>query len=153
MSNDIVPHRHPINGAVKRIFANDEEIELLAMAIANGMTNKEMASLFGCSTAKIGEEKRNPIVKAVVLKFVEDRVIRVARKVDSVMEQRLLNADELDTDTLLKIRKEYLGGALRLQTQGSAKDVSTINEAMDAIESDAGFAKELQELLAKNSKK
>lgn len=153
MEENIVPHRNPVSGAVKKFFATDEEVELLAQAIATGLSSKEMAELFGCSRGKINEEKRNPIVKAAVLKLVEDRVIRVTRKVDSVIEQRLNMAEELDTETLLKIRKEYLGGVLRMQTQGSAKDAATVNEAMNQIESDPNFARELEELLNKSGGK
>lgn len=126
-----------------------DKLELFAQALSEGESTKELAKLFLISERTVRIYKKDPRVKAAALKYIEDRVIRVTRKVDAQIEQRLENPEELDTDTLLKIRKEFLGGVLRLQTQGGKADSDTINEAMDAIESNPEFAKELQELLTK----
>ena len=52
----------------------------------------------------------------------------------------------MTTKELLDVRKEYLGGTLRQQTEGRA-DAATINDTMNALESDPEFATELGELL------
>jgi hypothetical protein len=54
---------------------------------------------------------------------------------------------------LLKIRKEYLGGVLRLQAEGGKPDAETINEAMNQLEDDPEFATELRELLERQPQK
>jgi hypothetical protein len=144
----------PRRGVQKSPVLDDpEKFELFVDGLANGASNKELAEIFDVTPRSICNYKRDPRVRAAALKFIEDRVLRITRKTDSIIEQRLQDADELDTDTLLKIRKEFLGGAFRLQTQGGKTDAKTINDAMDEIEENPEFAKELQELLARQPAK
>lgn len=135
------------------VLDDAEMLELFVQSLCNGMSNSELADMFNVTTRSVSTYKHDPRVRAASLKYIEERVIRVARQVDTEIEKRLEDCDELDTVTLLKIRKEFLGGALRMQTQGGKTDAKTINEAMDEIESNPEFAKELQELLAKQAAK
>lgn len=128
-------------------FDNQEKVDLFAQGLADGTKLKELAGMFGVSNWSAVQYKKDPRMKAAVLRKIEERVHRVTRVVDAKIEERLEEADDLDTDTLLKIRKEFLGGALRLQTQGNKADANTINDAMDEIESNPEFAAELQQLL------
>ena len=89
--------------------------------------------------------RRDPRVKAHALKLVEDRVLRVTRRTDAVIEARLANADQMTIKELLDIRKEFLGGALRAQTEKA--DEQTVTEAMQAIEDNPNIVEELQKLL------
>ena len=144
----------PRRGAAQSPVLDDEaKFDLFVISLCDGATNGELAEVFGVSTRSITNYKRDPRVRAASLKLIEDRVLRIARRTDSIIEQRLQDAEQLDTDTLLKIRKEFLGGAFRLQTQGGKTDAKTINDAMDEIEENPEFAKELQELLARQPAK
>jgi hypothetical protein len=87
--------------------------------------------------------RRDPRVKALVSKMNEDRVLQISRKVDSVIEARLGRADDLDTETLIKIRKEYGGGAVAR----TEMDDTTIAEAMSRLEDDPAFADDLAKFI------
>ena len=90
--------------------------------------------------------RRDPRVKARVAKINEDRVIQISRKVDSIIEGRLAHAEEMDTETLLRIRKEYGGAAV---ARKEAIDDATVSEALDALEQNPDLDDELRELLEK----
>lgn len=89
--------------------------------------------------------RRDPRVKGIILKLIEDRILQVTRKVDGVIADRLERADELTITELLAIRKEFLGGALRAQTEKADED--TIAEAQDWIERNPEAAEQLESLL------
>jgi hypothetical protein len=111
------------------------------------MTRQEMCDEFGVKDKDtITRWRRDPRVKAHAWKLVEDRILSVTRRVDASIEARLANADNLTIKELLDIRKEFLGGALRTQTEKA--DEATINEAMDAIEDNPDFVADLKKLLA-----
>lgn len=126
-----------------------ENVELFASALASGHSTAELAELFSISAPTVRTWKRDPRVKAAAFTFIEDRILTVARKVDSEIEARLAVPAELSTDELLKIRKEFLGGALRTKTESAGSDHNTVNDAMNELEGDPELAKGLQDLLAK----
>lgn len=126
-----------------------EYVRLFGEAVATGMTLQELADVFeiGVSTAK--EYKKDPRVIAVARKHIEDRVLEITRKVDSAIAARLQEAHKMDTDTLLKIRKEFLGGAFRAQTEGGKDDPTTVNETIAEIEKNPELLIEMLAVLNK----
>lgn len=134
-------------------LSDPEFVKLVAESFANGLSRSEMAELFNMSKGTITTWRRDPRVRAQTLKLIEDRVVRITSKVDAVIASRLEYADDIETETLIKIRKEYLGGALRTASEGKGADAETINEAMNEIEADPERLKELTELLGKSAKK
>lgn len=136
------------NGQRGRPGALDDSdyAKLVATWFANGATRQEMADEFDVSTWTITQWRKDIRVKAHTHKIIEDRIIAVTRKIDSVIEQRLLKAETMTIRELLDTRKEYLGGALRQQTE-KADDATTI-EAMEAIENDPKFMEKLEALMA-----
>ena len=127
-------------------LADAEFAKAVAEAFVAGQSRQEMCDLFGVKDRDtITRWRRDPRVKVHAFKLIEDRVLQVTRRVDAVIAERLENATELSIDELIKIRKEFLGGALRAQTEKA--DEATITEAMEAIESNPEFAEELQKLL------
>lgn len=119
----------------------------VAEAFAAGMSRKQMCELFGVRDVDtITRWRRDPRVKAHALKIIEDRVLQVTRKVDGVIAERLEHASEMTIQELLSIRKEFLGGALRAQTERA--DEHTVNEAMEALESNPTLVEDLEKLLA-----
>lgn len=121
-------------------------LKRVAQCFYEGLSRKAM-----CEELDVKDEetitrwRRDPRVKALVAKMNEDRVMQISRKVDSIIEGRLAHAKDMDTDTLIKIRKEYGGSTVaRRETDDSA-----ITEAMEALETNPDFAEELEEFLKK----
>lgn len=134
-------------------LSDPDFVKLVAEAFSNGMARSEMAETFGVSKGTITTWRRDPRVRAQTLKLIEDRVIRITSKIDAIIGHRLQYAEDIETETLIKIRKEYLGGALRTASEGKGADAETINEAMNEIEADPERLKELTELLGRSAAK
>lgn len=138
-----MPQHRP--GAVSKI-ADPEVAELVAQMFANGSSRQEIADEFDIKDLKtISRWRRDPRVKNRVLKLIEDRVLEVTRKTDSVIAQRLQNAEDLTIKELLDIRREFLGGQLRAQTERA--DEGAITDAVEALEENPDLMEELEELL------
>ena len=128
-------------------LADPEFAKKVGEAFAAGLSRRDMADMFEVKDLDtITRWRRDPRVKAVALKVIEDRVLQVTRKVDGVIAERLEHANEMTIRELLDIRREFLGGALRAQTEKA--DDETIAEAQDWLESHPEKAAELEELLS-----
>lgn len=124
----------------------------VAEAFAAGLSRQDMCDMFGVKDRDtITRWRRDPRVKAYALKIIEDRVLQVTRKVDGVIAERLEHASDMTVMELLAIRKEFLGGALRAQTENV--DDATVGEAMRALENNPELMEQLDALLAGNSDK
>jgi hypothetical protein len=134
-------------------LADPEFLKLICEAFAAGCSRGEMAKEFSVAKSTLTVWRRDPRVRALTLKLIEDRVVRITSKIDSEISARLQFPDEIETETLIKIRKEYLGGALRIAAEGKVADSETVNEAMMEIESNPERLAELTELLSNSTKK
>jgi hypothetical protein len=139
---------------------NDPEIvDLFAKGVTDGLTTAELAENFAVTDRTIRNWKNDPRVKAAAYKFINERIIRITARTDAKLDALVASADfkelpiEEQVTLLLKIRKEYLGGVLRLQAEGGKPDAETINEAMNQLEDDPEFATELRELLERQPHK
>jgi transposase len=121
-------------------------IDLFAALVVSGATNEEIAQQCEISDRSVRNYKKDPRVKAAAIKLTEDRILRITRKVDSEIEQRLQHPNEIPTDELIKLRKEYLPGFVRQQVDAQA-DAATIEEVMTEIEDDPELAEKLRELV------
>ena len=122
-----------------------EQAKAVGEAFAAGLSRKDMCELFNVEDPDtITRWRRDPRVKAVALKVIEDRVLQVTRKVDGVIAERLEHASDMTVAELLAIRKEFLGGALRAQTEKA--DETTIAEAQNWLEENPEAAEELERL-------
>lgn len=120
--------------------------QAVAEAFAAGVSRQDMCDMFNVEDPDtITRWRRDPRVKSRALKIIEDRVLQVTRKVDGVIAARLEEADGMTITELLSIRKEFLGGALRQQTEKADED--TINEAASFLENDPHAAEMLEEML------
>jgi hypothetical protein len=127
-------------------LADPDFAQQVAEAFAAGCSREDMCEMFGVSQPDtITRWRRDPRVKARAFKIIEDRVLQVTRKVDGVIAGRLEDADHMTIRELLDIRKEFLGGALRAQTEKA--DDETVNEAADFLEKNPEAADALEELL------
>ena len=117
----------------------------VAQAFVDGNSRPAMCEMFGVKDPDtITRWRRDPRVRAYALKLIEDRVLQVTRKVDGVIAARLENAENMTIVELLAIRKEFLGGALRGQTEKA--DEQTVNEAYEWLEKNPEKAEELERL-------
>jgi trehalose-6-phosphate synthase len=130
---------------VQSAISDPEYAKLVAEAVVAGLTLKQLSENFEISMDTARRWRRDPRIKAHALKMVEDRVIQITRKVDSVIEARLAHASEMSMKELLDIRKEYLGGALRTQTERGDDEVTSA--AMDLLEQNPDLASKMVALL------
>lgn len=138
-------HENSNQPFVKGKLKDPEFAKKVAEAFVAGLSRPEMSEIFGVSTWTITQWRRDARVKVHALKLIEDRVLQVTRRVDAVVSRRLEDADKMTTKELLEIRKEYLGGALRQQTEKA--DAETIDEAMTWLDDNPEDAAALQDIL------
>lgn len=128
-------------------LADPEFAQRVAEAFVAGLSRQQMCDLFEVRDRDtITRWRRDARVKAIAMKLIEDRVLQVTRKVDAVIAERLENAAEMTTKELLAIRSEFLGGALRAQTEKA--DDETVNEAMTWLDEHPKEAAELERILS-----
>ena len=129
-------------------LADPDFAQQVAEAFAAGVSREDMCEMFGVSDKDtITRWRRDPRVKQRAMKIIEDRVLQVTRKVDGVIAARLEFADDMTIRELLDVRKEFLGGALRAQTEKADDD--TVNEAASLLENNPEAAEALEALLTK----
>lgn len=127
-------------------LSNPDFAKRVAEAFAGGASRSDMCEMFGVKDPDtITRWRRDPRVKSYALKLIEDRVLQVTRKVDGVIAERLSRASEMSVQELLAIRKEFLGGALRAQTEKA--DEQTVAEAQEWLEANPEKAEALERLL------
>jgi hypothetical protein len=123
-----------------------EFLKLTAECFAAGMSRQAMMEELGVKDRDtITRWRRDPRVKELVKKLIEDRVIQISRRVDSVIEGRLTHADKLSTEELIKIRKEY-GGAVTARTE---KADDALDGAWAALQENPDFVEELEQLMSR----
>lgn len=128
-------------------LSDPEHVKAVAEAFAAGASRQQMCEMFNVSDpATITRWRRDPRVKAMALKIIEDRVLQVTRKVDGVIAERLEHTEDMSIKELLLIRKEFLGGALRSQTEKADEDV--ILQMMEAMEANPNIEEQLQALVS-----
>jgi len=81
-------------------------VELLAQMYVDGLTHVEIAEEFNSTPRSVPNWLKRADVQARAAELGRARVNRVTRKIDSIIEARLEHTDKIDTETLLKIRKE-----------------------------------------------
>lgn len=124
-----------------------ENVKLVAQAFADGVTREKMCETFEVKDpGTITRWRKDPRVKAEVRKLLNDRILRISSKTDSVIEQRLQNAHEMSIDDLIKVRKEFGGSSL---VGEKIDEDSMLNEAMEALEANPELLDEMRALLEK----
>jgi hypothetical protein len=134
--------------AQRRGMLSDPDLcQRVAEAFAAGCSRQQMCEMFNVDSLQtITRWRRDPRVRARALKIIEDRVLQVTRKVDGVIAERLEHADEMSVKDLIMIRKEYLGGALRAQTEKADDDA--VIQMMEAMEANPDLDKQIEALLS-----
>lgn len=152
------PHRQPGRGRPTPL--NDPEwVDRFAYAVCEGLTTKQLMETFEVSDRTVRTYKNDPRVKNAATKHVNDRIMRITAKTDAKLDAILGGDDfkelplEEQIALLLKVRKEYLGGAMRMTVEGGKIEAGQINDAMDELEDNPEFAAELRELLERGTSK
>lgn len=138
---------HPSRNGRPSGLNDPERVKLAAAYFVEGATREKMAAELGVSPWTITQWRKDPRVRAQVTKLVEDRVMRIVGKTDHIIEGRLQEAQNMDTELLLRIRKEFLGGAFRALHEGGKADEDTVYEAMGEVEADPELLSGLRDLL------
>ena len=127
-------------------LSDPEFAKEVAEAFVAGLNRQEMCDMFGVKDRDtITRWRRDARVKAFALKLIEDRVYQVTRRVDAIIAQRLEEAEKLTITELVMLRKEFLGGDLRRQTE--KVDADTINEGAQWLEDNPDAADRLERIL------
>lgn len=125
---------------------------VVAEAYMNGLSRPEMAAEFDCHVDTITDWVKDPRVQVHASKAAQERIHRIGRKIDAIIEGRLQEAKDLDTDTLLKIRKEYLDRPLKIMLGEADKNADTINDSMAFLENNPDLAAALFGAMAEDQK-
>lgn len=87
-----------------------------------GDSNEQIAHALNAADSSLNTHKdtitdyrRIPDVAAMIERLSKERIARLTRKIDGKLEARLDGKDKIDTETLLKIRKELLGGVRKIE--------------------------------------
>ncbi len=128
-------------------LSDPENVKLIAEAFAAGATREQMCELADVKDpGTITRWRKDPRVKAEVRKILNDRIMRISAKTDSVIEQRLQNAAEMTIDDLIKIRKEFGGSALGRE---QIDEDNMLSDAMEALEQNPNLLEEMRALLTR----
>lgn len=126
---------------------NPEIVKTFAEAWITGASRKELSKLFGISVDTVTNWTQDPRVQANAARFAQERVNRITRKLDGEIEGRLDNVKDWDTELILKVRKEYLDRALKVDIGGNINTAEATNELLNAMDEDPEFAMKLREML------
>jgi transcriptional regulator with XRE-family HTH domain len=114
----------------------------VAQAYCVGMTQEEIANEFEVSRPTINGWLRDPRVTVHIGSLTKERITRITRKVDTEIENRLEEVDEMDTELLLKIRKEMLSKAMvDDKKDDAAANPDNIKDAIGVLENNPELMK------------
>jgi hypothetical protein len=129
-------------------LSDPDNLKLVAELFAAGASREDMCEQCGVSDpGTITRWRKDARVKAEVRKIINDRILRISARTDSVIEGRLAQAADMTIQELIQIRKEYGGSAL---ARTDASDDAIMNEALEALENDPGLLDDLRELLRRS---
>lgn len=129
-------------------LANPEFAKAVGEAYADGCSRTEMSEMFGAHVDTITDWTRDPRVQSHAARFAQERVNQITRISDREILNRLGRVEDMDTELVLKIRKEFLERALKIDLGKDGQQAETINEVVQNLEDDPELARQLQEWAA-----
>ncbi len=128
------------------LISDPAYLKALCELLACGLSRQEICDELGLKdTDTITRWKKDPRVRNLTQKLIEERAIDISRKVDQIINGRLSQAQALSISELIKIRQEY--GGSRLRSKEIIDDTITA-DAMLAMEQNPDLADQLQALLS-----
>jgi DNA primase catalytic subunit len=122
----------------------------VALAFASGATRDVMCQTFGVrDPMTITRWRKDPRIKPLLSKLIEERVQEMQRKVDAALQAKLAKADELSVKDLIDIRKEIRSSALGQKLDKA--DADDVNEMQAWLESNPEAHAALDEFLQNGS--
>lgn len=117
--------------------------ELIAEAYADGRSRQQIADAIGdnCHKDTVTEYLKDDEIQAMIDRLSRERINRVTRKIDAALESRLEHVDKIDTETLLKIRKEMLPE--RIEIDDKTDRSTLVEELWGAADQDPELAQRL----------
>lgn len=117
--------------------------DIVAEGYVEGLTNQQIADKLGRGVHKdtITDYKRHPAVVAIADRLTKERHLQITSKIDSALLKRLEHVDKIDTETLLKIRKEILPERVEIDDKRKREDV--VGELFDLAGEDPELAERL----------
>lgn len=131
-------------------LANPEFAKAVAEAYIDGMSRTEMAEIFGAHKDTITDWTRDPRVQAHAARMAQERVLRITRRIDAEIENRLDNIGDMDEELLIKLRKEFLDRSLKVDLNNAKDDAGTMADAIDALENNPELAAQLKDWATKS---
>lgn len=136
-----------MRGGSKSKLNDPDFAKMVAELYVSGVHRDEMAEELGCHRDTISVWIKDPRVQAHAKLIAIERVTRITRRIDSAIEARLAHVDNMDTELLLKVRKEYLERALKVGAGDDLDTAKITNELSEAIDQNPSLAEKLSELL------
>jgi transposase len=107
---------------------NEGVRKAFAQLYAKGDYDREqLAAEFNVAPDTISRWLHRPDVQALVGQFTQERANRITRRIDSILEGRLEHAEKMDTELLLKIRKELVPDrsetTIKVDSAGAMEDL------------------------------
>jgi DNA-binding transcriptional regulator LsrR (DeoR family) len=124
---------------------NEESRKIVAQMYVEGADRQQIADIFNVHKDTITDWTARPDVQAIISALRRERANRITRKIDTIIEQRLEKASDMDTETLLKIRKDFGGSDVDEGGKGS------VGEAIGELMAAAAKNPELAALLVGNT--
>lgn len=114
--------------------------ELIAEMYLDGHTNQEIADTLGRGVHKdtITDYRRDPRVRKIIKRLSDEREALITRKIDKVLLARLEKAQDIDTETLLKIRKEMM--PKRVEVSGGVEHADLVRELWEEADKNPALA-------------
>jgi hypothetical protein len=152
---ETIPHikKGKDGGGRGSLLDDPELIELFARGVADGWPTSKFVEMFHVSDRTVRNYKKDPRVRHAALKFQQERVLLITSRTDREIERRLLDSHEIDTVDLIRLRKEFLGGLMRIQAESGSADDRTVTDAMDMLEGDPDMAAKLLDVLGGRKQK
>lgn len=117
---------------------NEEDRKTFARLYADGQTREQIAQVFNVHLDTVTTWAHRADVQALISKYTEERANRVLRKVDKSIEGRLAQVDDMDVETLLKIRKEFVPD--RSETTIRVDQAGAIEDLVEQLTADPSLA-------------
>jgi len=123
----------------RSIMDDPEERQNFAELYARGMSRTDLAEHFGVSNSTITDWSKRKDIQALVTEINRGRANRIVRKLDSIIEERINDPNELRNMTvkdLMAIRKELVPQRMEIGRAGEFNEDQAELEAWAAL--DAG---------------
>jgi hypothetical protein len=108
---------------------NPQVLDTFAKMLSEGVGRAEIADALGINKSTVTEWKKRPDVQQRWAKYVEERANRICSQTDTRIEALLRErGDEMSVDQLLKIRHEYAGDKVTVQSGDGANALQQLLE-------------------------